>query len=71
MLSQSAVHVQSVAHAARTTVATTAVHVVMTTEDHVAMTEAQEVHVVSVLLKLQSRTTSRRCSNLQNINEKG
>jgi hypothetical protein len=35
------------------------------TEVHVAMTEAQEVHVVTVvmhLLKTTSRTTSRRCS---------
>jgi hypothetical protein len=45
-----------------TTVVTTAVHVVTTTVAHAAMTEVQEVHVATVMLMLQSRTTSQRCS---------
>jgi hypothetical protein len=53
-----------------TTVATTADHVVTTTVAHAAMTEVQEVHVVSVRLKLQSRTTSQRCSNLLTYRKK-
>jgi hypothetical protein len=46
-----------------TTVVTIAVHAVTTTVAHAAMTEAHAVHVASsVLLMLQSRTTSQRCS---------
>jgi hypothetical protein len=47
------------------TAATTADHVVKATEVHAAMTVAQEdlaATAATTLLKLQSRTTSRRCS---------
>jgi hypothetical protein len=62
MLSLSASHVETEVHVVRSV---TAVHVVMSaeaTEAHAAMTEVQEVHVVSVRLRHQSRTTNQKCS---------
>ena len=64
-MSQSASHAVTEVHVVTTTTVetTTAVHVVTTTVAHAAMTEAQEVHVATVRLTLQSsRTTSQRCS---------
>ena len=70
MWSLSASHVAKEVHVVRTAT----VHVVMTAEvtvAHVAMTKVQEVHVVSVLLRLQNRTTSQRCSNRHTYIKKG
>ena len=67
MSSLSASHAETEVHAVTTTAATTADLVVTTTVVHAATTEVQEAHAATatMLLKLQSRTTSRRCSNLR------
>jgi hypothetical protein len=62
-LSLSASHAETEVHVVRSVTVVHAATTVATTAVHAVMTEAQEVHVASsVQLKLQSRTTSQRCS---------
>ena len=67
MSSQSASHAETVVHAVTTVRVALAATTAEVTVAHAATTEAQEVRAATaaMLLKLQSRTTSRRCSNLR------
>jgi hypothetical protein len=62
MLSQSASHAETEVHAVRSVTVAHAATTAEATEVHAAMTEAHADHAVSVQLRLQSRTTSQRCS---------